>query len=78
MDPQEPICGFVDCGNYAVGSRAVKGTVWFATHSRQSPANGEEMHWELGGYIQPMPIVASIHVCEQHNAVTQEAPLDLG
>jgi len=79
VDPEEarPKCGFIDCGNSAVGTRAVRGTVWFASHSRQSPANGEEAHWELSGYIEPMWVMVAIHVCEEHNA-TQEAIVDYG
>lgn len=71
-ETEAPPCGFADCGSSAVGSRAVRGTVWFATQSRQSPANGEEAHWELGGYIQPVPVICSIHVCEHHNYSEQE------
>lgn len=79
MDSETPHCGYLDCGKDAVGSRAVRGTVWFASHSRLNPANGEETHWELGGYIEPVAITMSIHVCEEHNAVTQEVEnLDLG
>lgn len=74
MDTQAPLCGFADCGNPAVDSRAVRGTVWFASHSRLSPANGDEPHWELSGFIEPYPVMVSIHVCADHNAVTQEVP----
>lgn len=74
----EPSCAFVDCQSEAVGSRAVRGTVWFASHSRLSPANGDESHWEVGGTVLPIEMLISIHVCEEHNAVTQEAPIDLG
>ena len=73
--PQTPRCGFADCGNSAVGSRAVRGTLWFATDSRLNPANGEEAHWEVGGYIEPVGLMICIHVCAEHNALTQEVPL---
>lgn len=45
-----------------------------------SPANGEEAHWELGGYIEPMTVLVAIHVCEEHNATTHEEvqSFDLG
>jgi hypothetical protein len=74
MDPEAPRCGYLDCGDDAVASRAVKGTVWFASNSMLSPANGDEPRWQLGGYIKPMFVIVSIHVCAQHNAVTQEVP----
>jgi len=73
-----PKCGFADCDGDAVASRAVRGTVWFAQVSRQSPANGEEAHWELGGYVEPSTVMLAIQVCEVHNAVTEEANVDLG
>lgn len=72
--PEGPMCGYLDCGESAVGSRAVKGTVWFASQSSRSQANGDESHWVLGGFIEPLPVIVSIHVCERHNAVTQEVP----
>lgn len=80
MDAEGPHCGFLDCGKSAVASRAVRGTVWFASHSTMSPANGEEAHWSLGGYIEPMWVTVAIQVCEEHNATTHEEvqSLDLG
>jgi hypothetical protein len=46
--------------------------MWFATHSRMSPANGEDPHWELGGHIEPIGVVVAIQVCAEHNYSTQE------
>ena len=71
MEAEGNQCGFIGCGNSAVGSAAVRGTVWFASHSRLSPANGEEPHWELGGYIEPLGLIMNIHVCEDHNIMQE-------
>lgn len=46
--------------------------MWFATHSRLNPANGDEEHWEVGGHVVPVSIMATIHVCHEHNYSPQE------
>lgn len=64
-------CGFVDCELSAVGSRPVRGTVWFAAESRMSPENGERQHWILDGYIEPVTVMVAVHLCEHHFALVE-------
>jgi hypothetical protein len=69
--PSKPVCGIGGCGCEAVASVDVRCTLWFATHSDLAADNGEEPHWHVGGYIEPVPIHAVMHVCAHHTVAVE-------